>query len=290
MTLTCQDSKILLDYAVSRQSTVDMGYRIRKMFGPTLFRSSDLSCIHNPQTFAKIYVDERVEGIGCLYRWGCIRHAWSGTSFRVLYFSFPPAASIAMLSTPLPQSTNDATISKTCLSWLLLSMCFQWIWYFCGHSLRFIQVCKICTCCNFHSVKPVGDRVVKYLTDMQTRYVEYEWEYVFMAGVLSLQTNNECLTAAWNASYSLCAILCVELLVELQKHLIKLSRLHFWRFSFAGKKEEDTLLLAEEREAAPVREVELAYFRSSFGQYYAENFGGKLSSSAVGDRKSYFDW
>ena len=130
-----------------------------------------------------------------------------------------------------------------------MNMIFLWAFFAIYTSMQDMHLLQ------FSLSKASGRWVVKCLTEMQTRYVEYEWEYVFMAGVLSLQTNNECLTAAWNASYSLCAILCVELLVELQKHLIKLSRLHFWRFSFAGKKEEDNLLLAEEREAAPVREV-----------------------------------
>ena len=68
----------------------------------------------------QLYIDERVGEIGCLYRWWwCIRLHQVGHLFG--YFSFSPTGSVAMLAVYTPQSTNDATIRKTCLSLLLLS-------------------------------------------------------------------------------------------------------------------------------------------------------------------------
>ena len=157
---------IFNNYLKGYLSSINLWYGVsEEKYSDLLFSDPAISLASTTHKYLQQwYIDGHVGGIGCLCRC-CIRHAWgifSGT------FHSPPLLLCYAVYTP--QSTNNATINKTYLFWLLLSMHLLMNMIFLWSLLAiFIQVCKICTMLQFSLSKASGRSRVKHLTEIQMK-------------------------------------------------------------------------------------------------------------------------
>jgi hypothetical protein len=147
---------IFNNYLKGYLSSINLWYGVsEEKYSDLLFSDPAISLASTTHKYLQQwYVDGRVGRIGCLYQLGCIRHACKWGIFSGTFRS-PPLPLWYDVYTP--QNTNDATINKTYLFWLLLSMHLLMNMIFLWSLLAiFIQVCKICTMLQFSLSKASG--------------------------------------------------------------------------------------------------------------------------------------